>query len=118
MTVGITHFRAVNNERVIVQSRHKRRRGYGPEAVRLLFHIQLRPTPEIQLDLGGVGSLDPNFHSPGAVDTRILRVPKRSWRRAESRSPPVPSRFPQISRCRFRCASTSAPSKLEMLAAA
>ena len=71
----VVHLDAVDDQRVVVQAGRERRRRDRPDAVRLLHHVHLRPAPEVQADLRGLGSLEADLHSPGAVDARILGSP-------------------------------------------
>src|SRR5205823_5898609 len=75
MCVEIADFHAIDDQRVVVKAGYERRSRDGPVSVRLFLHIHLRPAPEIQPDLRGIGSLHANLYSPGAVNSRILRSP-------------------------------------------
>ena len=75
MASGIAEFRAVDQQRVVMEARHERRGGRGPEAVRLLHHVQFGTAPEVHHDLGGARGLHPEFGPAAGVDARIRRAP-------------------------------------------
>src|SRR5207245_2204264 len=58
MRVEVADFHAIDDQRVVVKAGNERWSGNGPVSVLLFLHVHLRPAPEIQSDLHGVGSLD------------------------------------------------------------
>ena len=89
-----------------MQAGHERLGDDAPDAVRLLHHVDLRPAPEVQPDLRGIGRLEPDFNPPLAVDARILRVPHVGGGRPEVR------RF--LCRDRVLAGTRAAPAPLQV----
>src|ERR1044071_777736 len=75
MTASVAHFRAINDECVVMQTGNKRRRRERPKSIRLFYHIRFGAAPEIHPDLGGVGRFDTKLNPPGMINARILGSP-------------------------------------------
>jgi hypothetical protein len=74
MASGIAEFRAVDQQSVVMEARHERRGGGGPEAVRLLLHVQLRALQKFTWTLVAPGAFTRNSALP-AASTRGYAAP-------------------------------------------
>ena len=87
VAAGIADISPVDNHGVVVQAGCQRRGRGSPESIRLLQHVDFGAAPEVQSDLRGIGSLDPNLNSRPDVSTRGYSEPHTlvvaGWKSAE-----------------------------------